>query len=317
MGYIKKTFLDEPIFRIISLIRAVIMLIKTLSIILIMSRQTATKGLIAKKIHHVEPVTEDSVILRPRDNIRIKSYVQSMNHYKDGPIKDPGSYCRTFDTCYECVKSVWFPCGWCHDFGCTDNPEHHCPFAETEAKRFNITGELKACPYIGHQGSILVPEGLLTKIKVQLYGPDPAILEKEITCQIIVGNRLTNIVGTIQNGYVHCSPIVLQSYANLYRDKNRGALSLVWGGAQPYSNRIPLIVYNCEVAAINCEECTKIPAEYGCGWCAPTAKCVMQGKCALSLFHWIRDSSTCKVYGKEVFVFLCSRLNLKAHAVSY
>lgn len=284
------------------------MFIGTVSLILIMSKLKPMEALTEKKMQATDPLSDDRVVLTPEDVFRIKSFLLSLDHVKDGPMKDPGSYCRSFDNCYECVKSIWFPCGWCHKFGCTDSPEVLCPNAETEAEKSNITGEIKACPHIEHEGPILVPEGVSTKIKVKVYAPDPAILDQAIVCQIKIGKRLTHLKGVIRNGFVHCYPVVLQSYAKLYGDKDRGSLTLVWGGAQPYSNEIPLVVYNCEVLVSNCEDCTKIPAEFGCGWCDTIMKCVMKEECAHSRLTWIRDWGACSVNGKKLFKFLCIKL---------
>lgn len=277
------------------------MFIRTLLLIFILRKVKAMETLNATQL--TRQLTEDKVILRSDEMTRIKSFLQTMNHYnkvnhsRTSFMKDPNSYCRSFDNCYECVKSLWFPCGWCHNYGCTESPEYLCPYAETKADISNITGELKACPHIEYDAPIAVPSGESKKIKLQLYVPDPALYNKEIICQIKFLERTIHLKGLIVNDVVHCYPVVLTSYAKMYGETDRGTLSLIWGGAQPYSNEVPLIVYKCEVLASNCELCRRIPAAYECGWCDSIAKCVSKEKC-LSKSNWIRNRMTCENYGK-------------------
>ncbi|KAJ8719786.1 hypothetical protein PYW08_011961 [Mythimna loreyi] len=279
------------------------MLIGTLPIILILSKIIAMEVINPIVVEPAKELSDQKVILRSEEMSRIKNFLQSIDRYKDNndhtSMKDPSGYCRSFENCFECVKSLWFPCGWCHNYGCTESPEALCPYAETKADKSNLTGEVKGCPHIEHDGPVAVQSGELTTIKVQLYVPDPALYNKEIICQIKVGQRTTHLKGLLVNDFVHCFPVVLNSYAKLYGETDRGTLTLLWGGAQPFSNKVPLIVYDCEVLAPNCELCRRIPANYGCGWCDSIAKCVNKEKCQ-SKSNWTRNRMTCENYGRAL-----------------
>ncbi|XP_035438070.1 plexin A3-like [Spodoptera frugiperda] len=254
----------------------------------------------SKKMQSSDLVSHDS-ILKTADMARIKSFVQTMNHFNDDQtpqMKDPSSYCHTFNTCHECVKSMWFPCGWCHNYGCTESPQTLCPRAETKAEKSNITGEIRACPRAEHDGPLLIPGGVRVNMKIKIYVPDPAIYEQEIICQIKLRNRLTHLKGLILNDIVYCYPIALEPHAVQFGDTDKGTLTLLWGGTQPYSNSIEIIVYNCELLASDCESCRIIPSVYGCGWCDQTAKCVIGDKCPKDMMKWTLNRLTCEHYGK-------------------
>lgn len=259
-------------------------------------------ALTSKKMRPEKPLVED-YNLKPEEINRIKNYLQSMHHYSDDQsprMRDPSSYCRSFRTCYECVKSMWFPCGWCHNYGCTDNPEKLCPYAETVAEKSNLTGEVKACPHIYHDGPITVPAGVRIDLKVKLFAPDPIIYDKEIICQIKVQGKLSHLKGLLLNNVVYCYPVVLNSDATEYGDSDDGTLRLVWGGAQPYSNELPLEVYKCEILGMDCESCKLIPSVYACGWCDHTSKCVIAEKCTEDMMKWALNKLTCEHYGKKL-----------------
>ncbi|PZC84531.1 hypothetical protein B5X24_HaOG204561 [Helicoverpa armigera] len=255
----------------------------------------------SRKMQRAEPLADDDV-LKPDELSKIKSYLLSMSHMHDDepqpPIRDPSGYCRSFNNCYECVKSMWFPCGWCHNYGCTENPGALCPLAETKADKSNISGQIRACPHIESEGPVLVPGGVRVNIKVKVYIPDPALYEKDIICQVKIGTELNHLKGLILKDVVYCYPAVLKSRSNEFDDNDRGTLMLIWGGAQPYSNKVPLIVYNCETLATDCESCRIIPSVYGCGWCDQTAKCVMGAKCSNDMMQWTLNRLTCENYGR-------------------
>ncbi|XP_075977384.1 uncharacterized protein LOC142977390 [Anticarsia gemmatalis] len=251
------------------------------------------------------PTTEsyDIVRLSPEEISRIKDFLMSLNQFNDGSmlLKDPSGYCRSFSNCYDCVKSMWYPCGWCHNLGCTERPEKICPTAATNVEISNITGEIKACPHIYHNGPVLVPAGVNMYIKVNVYLPDPIVNDKEIICQIRLKNRHMHLKALLINNMVYCIPMILKSDLLEYGDTERGSLRVIWGGAQPYSNEVPLLVYSCEALATECESCRMIPAAYQCGWCDDTQSCVTGDKCADDLMKWTLNRLTCEPYSRKLF----------------
>lgn len=279
------------------------MILEILSLILILSKleDVGSYALTSRRTQPDETLVDN---IKLEEMSRIKKYLHTMKGYNEdqthGGMRDPSSYCRSFQNCYECVKSMWFPCGWCHNYGCTENPEKLCPFAETTAEKSNITGEIKACPHVQHEGPILIPSGIRINIKVKLYIPDPVMYDKEIMCQIKIKDRLTHLKGLILNDVVYCYPITLQIEAIRFGDTDIGSLKLIWGGAQPYSNEIPLIVYNCETLAVDCESCRLIPSAYACGWCDQSSKCVISDKCSNDMMKWTLNRLTCEHYGKKL-----------------
>lgn len=209
---------------------------------------------------------------------------------------DKSEYCSSFRTCFECVKSVWYPCDWCHNVGCTNIGEILCPYAMT-MKSFN-QNILKACPYIQHQGPILLPSGLRSHITVKLHAPDPILTDMDIICQIKMKNRLTHLKGLIIKQSVYCYPVQLN--ADEFRETVFGSFRVLWGGYEPYSNEVPLTVYNCGILADECDECRLIAPEFGCGWCDELNSCVTANKCE-DMMNWSLNRLTCKYIKKKMF----------------
>lgn len=235
---------------------------------------------------------------------KIIGYLNSANIGKKKPtklIEDPTGYCRSFRTCFDCSKSIWYPCGWCHNYGCTDQPEKLCTFAMSKFDLVdtNTTDDLApVCPYIEHRGSILIPAGVRQNIHVKLHTSDPVLYEKELICQLQFSNRLTHLKALILNDVVYCYPVTLDTVDQ--GETNVGTMRLIWGGVQPFSNKIPVSVYRCDVLAVDCESCRVLPPEYGCGWCSDENVCVVADKCSDHL-KWNVNRLTCKSLGKKMF----------------
>lgn len=248
-------------------------------------------------------ISDGNIRLKPEDVSRIRAFLQSVDRYDDDStrIKDPSEYCRSFHNCFECVKSMWFPCGWCHETGCTENTEKKCPLSIKDAKRFNTTEKKNACPRLLHDGPLLVPAGVHKNVEVKIYVPDPILYETEIVCLVKLKQRITHLKGLIVGDQVYCFDIMLRVDRLEFGDTETGTLKVIWGGAQPYSNEIPLIVYTCETLAVDCDSCRAIPASYGCGWCDIAKICTIADKCGSELIKWTLNRLTCEPYGKRLF----------------
>ncbi|KOB78359.1 Plexin-A2 [Operophtera brumata] len=207
------------------------------------------------------------------------------------------SACSSFRTCSECVKSV--PCNWCHNLGCTNIGDKLCPYG-IALKKSNIN-KAKECPYI-IPGPILLASGIRTFIDVKLYAPDPIISDMNIICQIKLKNRVSHLKGVTINNSVYCHPIVLNTKETL-----TGSFRLNWGGVDPYSNRVPVTVFNCEELAKNCESCITIDPVFRCGWCKSISSCVIANQCT-GVTNWSGNNQTCtidkNVRKKEQFDFV-------------
>lgn len=214
-------------------------------------------------------------------------------------LENPSKYCKSFRSCKECARSKWYPCGWCHNYGCTHQPDKLCTYAMTRMDVANTTTEelKKLCPYIEHQGSILIPAGIRHNLQVKIHATDPVLYEKEIICQLHFSNRVTYLKALILDDIVYCYPVTLDTSAQ--GETNVGLLRLIWGGVHPFSNKIPISVYRCESLAGDCESCRMIPPEYGCGWCGEKNKCVIADKCE-DLLMWNVNRLTCRSLGKKM-----------------
>lgn len=222
---------------------------------------------------------------------RISHYVEEASFRTD-----INNYCSSFRTCFECVKSVWHPCQWCHNLGCTNMGELLCPYAKTlKNSNANI---LKVCPFIQHKGPILLPSGLRSHITVKLNAPDPIINDMDIICQIKLKNRLTHLKGLILKDSIHCYPVKLDAAA--YRETIHGSFRVIWGGYEPYSNEVPMTVYNCGGLADECDTCSALAPEFGCGWCDGLSSCVTANQCD-DIMNWSLNRVTCKYIKKKMY----------------
>lgn len=235
------------------------------------------------------------------DQMEIKTLMQNnLTTISDTEISitpDPTTYCQKFHTCIDCVKSVEYKCGWCHNFGCTHKPVLLCPKTNEYAEK-SFTNE--TCPRILYEQSegILVPSGVRINLKVKIHASDPVIFDKEIICQVKFKDRLTHLRGMILGEVVYCYPIILN---NQFKEVYEGSFQLIWGGVDPFSNEIPITVYQCEVMGTNCDSCMKIRKEYGCGWCDKTEKCVIADKCSDDYMRWSLNRIMCGNYKRKLY----------------
>jgi hypothetical protein len=143
-------------------------------LIVIIIQQTLTNGFEDNVIHKLKQSLINKV--RKEGNINIPKTIENELTVKDyfysDPksreeltpvakfIENPTSYCRSFHTCDECYRSLWFSCGWCHMYGCTYQAERLCYYAKSK-KDIKDKNDLSAlCSSIKHQGSIIVPAGM-------------------------------------------------------------------------------------------------------------------------------------------------------------
>lgn len=222
----------------------------------------------------------------------IKDLLKSIEETNRGNpnIKDLTVHCNSFRSCYQCINNIDAKCKWCHDVGCVKNTSRLCK----GIKRRNSTVN-QDCPYIVHQGSILIPAGVKINLKIKLHAPDPVIYNKDIKCEIRLINKIIHLKGVLFNDIVYCYPTVLDT--KMFNNVASGTFKLIWGGVQPYSNQIPIEVYKCENLAIDCSSCKLLPSEYGCGWCNKIKNCVIGAKCG-NFMEWHINKISCKPYGK-------------------
>lgn len=236
--------------------------------------------------------------LSTNDKKKIVNFLKSITNQKKATsspnIMDPLSYCRSFRTCLQCAESRWYPCGWCHNYGCTDKPEKLCNYAinKLDLVDSNSTKDMQMlCPYIEHSEPIIAPAGIRQNLQVKVHVTDPVLYEKEIICQLKFRNRMTHLKALILDNFVYCYPVTLSTADR--GDPNVGVLRLIWGGVRPFSNKIKIVVYDCQHLASDCISCSKIPPEYGCGWCGQDNTCVISDKCS-DLLMWNINRLSCK-----------------------
>ncbi|CAG4953310.1 unnamed protein product [Colias eurytheme] len=239
-------------------------------------------------------ITDFDYIPRNTTNNVLKDDVIPLSNAQKQDSKGMASYCRSIRSCYHCVQSEEYQCGWCHDFGCTSNPYNLCPKTMDDRMYRGVS----SCPHIQHDGDILIPAGVRTNLKVKLHVLDPIIYRKNIICQIRLQDRVTQLKGFIVSNFVYCYPFTIDD-VNL--SKYRGSFKLIWGGVNPYSNEIPVLVYKCEKLAKNCVSCTSILPEYGCGWCEDTHKCVVSDKCEGNVIKLTVNKTSCSVHELKLF----------------
>lgn len=203
----------------------------------------------------------------------------------EAPRITPINYCSSFKTCLECVKSYLYPCDWCHNFGCVNIGDKLCPYVI--ALKNSNQNIMKMCPYIQYHGSIMLPSGQRTLIDVKMQAPDPITYSMRIICQLKLKNRLTHMKGFVLKNWVYCYPIKVDTRETLI-----GSFSLIWGGVDPYSNEVPVTVYNCEVLAYNCESCRILPQAFECGWCNSQNSCMTACACN-DLMTWSQNKVRC------------------------
>lgn len=246
----------------------------------------------------------DNAYFSKPTNVKSFTTAKKVPAKKSVHIKDPTAYCRSFSTCFKCSTSKWYPCGWCHNYGCTDKPQKFCAYAMTKHDfvKSNTTKNLRnLCPYIQHNGPILIPAGVRQNIQVKLHASDPVLYEKELVCQLEFPHRVTRLKALILNNVVYCYPVTLDTLDHGTTDI--GSMRLIWGGVQPFSNMIPVSVYRCDSLASKYESiCRLIPREYGCTWCAENNVCTIADKCPDHLKRRF-NRLTYKSLGSKMFYF--------------
>lgn len=237
------------------------------------------------------------------ERVKLKAflkYVKSDNELETSIMRDAATYCRSFKSCEDCVRTSWYSCGWCHNFGCTHNPEVLCPLAGNRLEKPNYT-DVKVCPSISHDGPILIAAGGIINIRVSLQAVDPVIYDKDIICQIRLDNdqKVFHVKGLILNSIVYCYPFSLDT-----QEADRGIFRLIWGGAAPFSNEMAMVVYQCDALASDCDSCRVLPAKYLCGWCPVLEKCVIGQKCNNNFLKWTLSKITCQLQDNKQLFYL-------------
>lgn len=198
-------------------------------------------------------------------------------------------YCAKITSCDECIKNSAY-CDWHFDYGCSRIDLNVLVSKTLTTMKFH-------CPFVTHEGHVAIHAGVSTNVDVKVYAPFPEMFEREISCEIQVSDSVTLLQGVIINDMVHCYEF--QYDLDSENPVEYGSFKLNWGGIDPYSNEVPLVVYNCETMAKDCESCSQIGPEYGCGWCDVLSQCVMEKKCPTHGNWWLSRNS-CHHVSKEL-----------------
>lgn len=204
-------------------------------------------------------------------------------------------HCNSLKTCRDC-KSAKFPCEWCHNFGCTASPHHYCPkvvLESMQAKQVHPT-----CPKIDAGSTVFIAANIRNIIKVNLTTNDWDVEKNRLICSLDVNYKTVQGVGTVHGRTIYCDMAEIK----MKRDVMVGKLKVIWGGADPYSNSVLVVVYRCEGLANNCGDCKKVHDEFECGWCEESSSCTVIQNCPRQIGKWSPKTSNC--FGENTRMFV-------------
>lgn len=213
---------------------------------------------------------------------------QEMSNEKLAVRQSHLSYCRSFKSCHDCKKTT-FQCEWCNDIGCTSFPRLHCPRKVFLDDVWKKNRDERFCTEIVSKQPIFVPANVRRFIKLDLRVDDLTLYERNVICELQIEQQIIQVPATFDDKTAYCDTAILKSNRNIVL----GYLRLNWGGLEPYSNTILVIVYSCQNLAQTCKDCLRLDKEYSCGWCKESASCTLLEKCARQYEPWLNKSSTC------------------------
>lgn len=198
------------------------------------------------------------------------------------------TYCRSFKSCHDCKKTT-FQCEWCSDVGCTSFPRLHCPKKVFLDDLWKKNRDERYCTEIVTKQPIFVPANMRRFIKLDLIVDDLTLYEKNVICEIQIEQKIIQVPASFDEKTAYCDTAILKTNRNIVL----GYLKLNWGGIEPYSNTILIIVYSCQNLAQNCKDCLGLNPEYNCGWCKESASCNLVEECPRQYEPWLNKSFTC------------------------
>jgi hypothetical protein len=223
------------------------------------------------------------VLLLPSECLKIRSDIEGRNSLQ--------TYCSSFKSCNECKRST-FQCEWCNQVGCTAYPRLHCPKRVLLDEIWKKNTAERYCTEIVNKQPIFVPANLRRFIKLELKIDDLTLYESSIMCEMQIGHRVTQVTATLEGGAAYCDTAILKTNRNMVL----GYIRLVWGGVEPFSNSILVLVYNCHTLAKNCIDCLALNKEYDCGWCKENNSCGPIEECPRQFGLWMNKSFSCINY---------------------
>lgn len=215
-----------------------------------------------------------------------KQYNTQLSH-----VDSTQSYCTSLSSCWDC-KRAGTQCDWCHDIGCTHYPSLHCPQKVFLDNAWHKNSLERYCTEIVSSDPIFVPANLRRFIKLNLRIDDLTLYKRSIICEIHIEQAIVRVKGSIGQSTLYCDMTSLR----ISRSVALGYVRLLWGGAEPYSNMILMIVYRCEYMASNCLECQSLDKRFNCGWCEETSNCILLEECPRQSGPWIDRKSLCGRY---------------------
>lgn len=198
------------------------------------------------------------------------------------------SYCRSFKSCHDCKKTT-FHCEWCGEFGCTSFPRLHCPKKVFLDDLWKKNKDERFCTEIVNKQPTFVPANVRRFIKLNLKVDDLTLYERNVICEIQIEQKIIQVPASFDDKTAYCETAILKTNRNLVL----GNLRLNWGGVEPYSNTMLLLVYSCHNLAQNCKDCLSLSKEYGCGWCKESSSCSLLEECPRQYDPWLNSSYTC------------------------
>ncbi|XP_046895788.1 plexin A3 [Hypomesus transpacificus] len=191
--------------------------------------------------------------------------------------------CSVLQSCTSCVSSP-FPCNWCkYRHICTNN------LAECSFQEGRVSG-MEGCPQILPTSDILVPAGVVRPITLRARNlPQPQSGQKNYECVFNIQGKSQRIPAVRFNS----SCIQCQNTSYWYEGDESGDLpvdfSIVWDG-DFFIDKPPnmkALLYKCEAQRSSCGQCLKASAEFECGWCLDSRKCLLRQHCPVAEQNWM------------------------------
>lgn len=193
--------------------------------------------------------------------------------------------CTLHSSCGVCKKNN--QCDWCHEYGCTSFPYLTCP--KKNFHKDSKSNYERYCTTIVSHEPIFVPANVRHFISVDLKIDDIVLYNKEIICEIKINFYTIHVPASLVGSAAYCEMMIIKTR----RPVSLGHLQLYWGGAEPVSNYVALVVYSCEHLSSNCNECLFLSKEYKCGWCKETGRCTLVSQCPRQYGLWLNGSRSC------------------------
>lgn len=213
------------------------------------------------------------------------------------------SYCQSFKSCHDCKKTT-FHCEWCGYIGCTSFPRLHCPKKVFLDDIWKKNKHERYCTEIINKQPIFIPANLRRFIRLDLKVDDLTLYERNVICEIQIEQKIIQVPASFDTKTAYCDTSILRTSKNIVL----GSLRLNWGGVEPYSNSVLLLIYSCQNLAPSCRDCLNLNKEYGCGWCKELASCSLMEECPRQYEPWLNKSNSCGHQSKYSKSFVNSNI---------